>query len=142
MGFAFEITNEDISTAADQLGVALTDTGADYFADQIDADEVEENALRGEDMDEQTQYAIQDIKDQLADLPEFQELLNMDAVIAKNIVDDVLSEYLSDNKDADYEDFDDIVIILQSYCEDYISSDEFQKAQIDQAVRLLRQTEI
>lgn len=65
MGMAFGISSDDVLAVALKRGVKMTDAQAEKWFDQLDADEVEEAALHGDDMDEQTEYAYQNIDEQL-----------------------------------------------------------------------------
>lgn len=69
MSTAFGISVDDIKTVASKrLGVELSDERAeDLFAD-INGRAVELAALHGDEMDEQTEYAHAEIKEQLIDL--------------------------------------------------------------------------
>ena len=67
MSLAFGVSEEDVATVlALSFGMRQLDddTIADYF-DHIDGDEVEKAALYGNSMDEQTEYAYNDIARQL-----------------------------------------------------------------------------
>lgn len=79
-------------------------------------------------MDTQIEYAYQNIIEQIFNDDELKEIVEIDKEKAKVIIDEAVAEY----KDTNPGD-DDIRTSLQSYCEDFISSDDFQKAKIDQA---------
>lgn len=66
MSFAFEITSEDVLTVAnDRLKLGVDEAQADKLLDDIDTKMVEDGALYGDDMDEQTEYAYEEIARQL-----------------------------------------------------------------------------
>lgn len=67
MSLAFEITPDDIIRVAQTQGVELDDTTAFDWLDAIDARAVEKAALYGHDLDQQIEYADQEILDQLRD---------------------------------------------------------------------------
>jgi len=63
---AFEITEEDVTTCVEQLAPQYqARLVLEEAFDLIDMDKVEAAALRGDDMDVQTQYAYEEIKAQL-----------------------------------------------------------------------------
>jgi hypothetical protein len=61
---AFEITLDDIQIA---LGGNLTDKEARYALEHIDCDRASNSALRGNDIDDQTRYAHEDIQEQASE---------------------------------------------------------------------------
>jgi hypothetical protein len=67
MSQAFEITTDDIQTVFEKnFGEHITDDAAEeIFDNYIHLDDVEHAALRGGDIDEQTQFAHDEIKEQL-----------------------------------------------------------------------------
>ncbi|MBI6727140.1 hypothetical protein YA0089_26360 [Pseudomonas viridiflava] len=69
MSTAFGISVDDIKTvASERLGVELSDERAEDLFDDINGRAVELAALHGDEMDEQTEYAHVEIKEQLIDL--------------------------------------------------------------------------
>ncbi|MDU8351102.1 hypothetical protein RYA05_04230 [Pseudomonas syringae pv. actinidiae] len=69
MSTAFGISVDDIKTvASERLGVGLSDERAEDLFDDINGRAVELAALHGDEMDEQTEYAHVEIKEQLIDL--------------------------------------------------------------------------
>jgi hypothetical protein len=67
MSLAFQITTDDIQTVfAKHFGEHISDEIAEeIFDNYVHLDDVERAALRGSDMDEQTQFAHDEIKEQL-----------------------------------------------------------------------------
>ena len=69
MSLAFEITSDDVSTVLDRLDPAvrarLPQDPQDILDDIVDEDAVESAALYGDGMDEQTNYALDEIQAQL-----------------------------------------------------------------------------
>jgi hypothetical protein len=67
MSQAFEITTDDVQTVfAKFFGEHISDDAAEeIFDNYIHLDDVERSALRGSDIDEQTQFAHDEIKEQL-----------------------------------------------------------------------------
>ena len=67
MSQAFEITTDDVQTVfAKFFGEHISDDAAEeIFDNYIHLDDVEHAALRGGDIDEQTQFAHDEIKEQL-----------------------------------------------------------------------------
>lgn len=69
MSTAFGISVDDIKTvASERLGVQLSDERAEDLFDDINGRAVELAAMHGDEMDEQTEYAHIEIKEQLIDL--------------------------------------------------------------------------
>lgn len=73
MSLAFEITLEDVHTVIEDIEQAMTpfNEDAEVFAlgvlDKLDMDSVEKSALYGDDIDEQTSYALAEIKRQIVE---------------------------------------------------------------------------
>ena len=69
MSLAFEITSDDVSIVLDRLDPAvrarLPQDPQDILDDIVDEDAVESAALYGDGMDEQTNYALDEIQAQL-----------------------------------------------------------------------------
>lgn len=67
MSLAFEITPEDVQTVfANHFGEHISEESAEEILDNyIHADDVESAALRGDDIDKQTNYAHDEIKEQI-----------------------------------------------------------------------------
>lgn len=69
MSLAFEITSDDVSIVLDRLDPAvrarLPQDPQDILDDIVDEDAVESAALHGDGMDEQTNYALDEIQAQL-----------------------------------------------------------------------------
>lgn len=65
MNTGFEITVDDVATVLDRMG--LVEDAEEYF-EQIDHDRVEAAALYGNDMDEQTAYAYDEIEIQINEI--------------------------------------------------------------------------
>lgn len=71
MGYAFEITTEDVLTVMQQLGIEGGEEKAEEFFNELDTGAVEKAALYGDDMDEQTEYAYKEIREQIAGMVVF-----------------------------------------------------------------------
>lgn len=65
MNTAFEVTPDDV---ANVLNAHNIDKDADDIHGQLDHDALEEAALWGDDIDEQTNYACQEIEKQLKEM--------------------------------------------------------------------------
>lgn len=69
MSLAFEITSDDVAIVLDRLDPAvrarLPQDPQDILDDIVDEDAVESAALHGVEMDEQTNYALDEIQAQL-----------------------------------------------------------------------------
>lgn len=69
MSLAFEITSDDVSIVLDRLDPAtkarLPEDPQDILDDIVDESAVEAAALHGDGMDEQTNYALDEIQAQL-----------------------------------------------------------------------------
>ena len=69
MSLAFEITSDDVEIVLDRLDPAvrarLPQDPQDILDDIVDEDAVESAALHGDGMDEQTNYALDEIQAQL-----------------------------------------------------------------------------
>lgn len=69
MSLAFEITSDDVSIVLDRLDPAtkarLPEDPQDILDDIVDESAVESAALHGDGMDEQTNYALDEIQAQL-----------------------------------------------------------------------------
>lgn len=62
---AFEITTDDVEIVLRRMG--RTDDPDEIF-DQLDCGAIEKAALYGDDMDEQTRYAYEEIETQIKEL--------------------------------------------------------------------------
>lgn len=62
---AFEITAEDVVAAAQSRGVELDLDTAEGLIPSLDASAIEKAALHGDDIDDQTRYAQEEIASQL-----------------------------------------------------------------------------
>lgn len=137
MGLGFEITTEDIQNVASKMNVSLSEESAEYFLENINDGYVEKKALYGDNIDDQTEYAYEAIKEELLNDEEFLELFNMDEQYAVNFLQEILNEYADDNGKVSFEKISDLKNVLVSYCEDYISTDDHQLALVDQAFFVL-----
>jgi ribosomal protein L12E/L44/L45/RPP1/RPP2 len=63
--YGFEITTEDVATVLTQMGAQKDPQTVSQLFERLDACQVEKAALHGQDIDEQTEYAYQEIQDQL-----------------------------------------------------------------------------
>lgn len=68
MSNAWETTTEDVMNVCKNNGVIVTEERADEILDLLDTDKIEKEALRGDDMDEQCDYAYIDIWEQIVDM--------------------------------------------------------------------------
>jgi hypothetical protein len=64
MSMAWETTEDDVQNVLNAHGLTNVDA-QDFCNEQLNADRVEDAALRGNDMDTQTNYAYQSIEEQL-----------------------------------------------------------------------------
>lgn len=68
MSLAWETTTEDVITACkNNGGVKISEDKADEILEVLDKDKIEKEALRGDDMSEQTDYAHIEIWEQIVD---------------------------------------------------------------------------
>jgi len=67
MNNGFEITEIDVESVANRLGLKLSDEEIDGFLTEY-GDQIAKAALRGNDMDTQTEYAYEEIGDILKSL--------------------------------------------------------------------------
>lgn len=66
MSFGFEVTNDDIEQTLESItGTKPTPERVEEVADLIDVDEVEKAAMYGNDLDTQTTYALENIREQI-----------------------------------------------------------------------------
>lgn len=68
MSNAWEVTPEDVMQALDNLQIPYDEDKVDEVLDLLDLDRVEKEALRGDDMNEQTEYALREIEDQILNM--------------------------------------------------------------------------
>ena len=68
MSLAFEVTIEDVETAMKTMGDSVTDKSAEDIFDNLDYGQIEKEALRANDMDEQIKYALDEIKNQIREM--------------------------------------------------------------------------
>lgn len=62
MSMAWEVTPDDVQQVLDKHGI---NRQAEEVYEFVDPNKVEDAALNGDDMDEQVQYALQNIEEQL-----------------------------------------------------------------------------
>lgn len=62
---AFEITQEDVNTVLSAHNIVKTPKERERIFDDLDCGEIEGAALYGDEMEEQTNYAYQEIENQL-----------------------------------------------------------------------------
>lgn len=67
MSLAWKTTTEDIIAACRDNGEEIPEEQAEEILDQLDTDKIEREALRGDDMLEQTKYAQIEIWEQIFD---------------------------------------------------------------------------
>jgi len=65
MSNAWETTNEDIINVAHNMGFDIGYGEADNISDSLNHSAIEKEALYGDDITEQTEYAYQEIKEQI-----------------------------------------------------------------------------
>lgn len=65
MSMAFGISSDDVLAVASRRGVPITDEEAERWLEALDTDLVEDAALYGNDLDTQTDYALDEIERQL-----------------------------------------------------------------------------
>jgi hypothetical protein len=76
MSTAFQITSDDIqNVCADHFNKNIDWETAEDILDMISLESAEKEALRGDTLDEQTEYAYQHIKLEMERAPEVQSLL-------------------------------------------------------------------
>lgn len=68
MGCAWETTVDDVLNVLKEEGVSKTEEEAESILDDLDHDKIEKEALRGDNMDEQVDYAYLEIKEQLIEM--------------------------------------------------------------------------
>lgn len=73
MSMAFGISSDDVLVVAARRGTPITDEEAERWFEELDASLVEDAALYGNDMDEQTNYALDEIERQLVNLGYLQD---------------------------------------------------------------------
>lgn len=67
MGMAFGISSDDVLLVAHRNGLNISDEQAQEWFDGLDHDAVEKSALYGQGMDQQTDYALDEVQRQLED---------------------------------------------------------------------------
>ena len=65
MSLAWETTTEDVINVCRNNGEKISEDKASEIHDQLDMDKIEKAALRGDDMDEQIDYAYIEIWEQI-----------------------------------------------------------------------------
>jgi ribosomal protein L12E/L44/L45/RPP1/RPP2 len=68
MSQAWETTEDDVETVLKAHGIQVSSTRLTRIHDELDMGAIEAAALCGDDMDEQTNYAYQDMEDQLKEM--------------------------------------------------------------------------
>ena len=68
MSAAWETTVDDVFNTLKSLGVKKTTEEVKAILDDLDTDKIEKEALRGDDMDEQLDYAYLEIKEQIIEM--------------------------------------------------------------------------
>lgn len=68
VGIAFGISTDDVANVLSHAGIDADDSRCEELFDQLDFEEIEAAALSGFEMDEQTEYAYEEIRRQLTDL--------------------------------------------------------------------------
>lgn len=72
----FEVTSDDVQNAVFQtFDKSISWEQSEDLLDLIDVNSVSADALRGNSIDEQTNYAVQSISEQLLNNPEAQSLI-------------------------------------------------------------------
>jgi uncharacterized protein YggE len=67
MSNAWETTADDVLNVIHQMGKKATSEQVDAVLNNLDHFDIENAALRGDDMDVQTQYAYEEIKRQITE---------------------------------------------------------------------------
>jgi hypothetical protein len=67
MSLGWEVTTEDILNVCVKNGEKITEAKADEILEQLDTGKIEREALRGDDMSEQTDNADIEIWEQIVD---------------------------------------------------------------------------
>lgn len=65
MSNAWETTNDDVKIVLDRHNVKVSEERLNEIGDMLNMDEIESAALYGDDMDEQTERAYEEIEKQL-----------------------------------------------------------------------------
>lgn len=65
MSLAWETTEEDVMNVLNRMGLESNDEKVQHWIDRIDHDKVEKEALRGDDMCEQIEFAYSEIEEQI-----------------------------------------------------------------------------
>ena len=72
MSLAWETTTDDIRVAlSGMLGRGIrdmTDAQIEYLSTKLDHEEIEKAALYGDNIEQQTEYAIEEIREQIRDI--------------------------------------------------------------------------
>ena len=93
--YAFEVTPEDIITVCNELGTTIDEIKANSIISKLDMKKIVDAALFGDDIDEQTEYAHEEIKDQIKELELLKEAVG-DAAEDQFILDDILDRTAGD----------------------------------------------
>jgi hypothetical protein len=67
MSNAWEITTDDVLNVAHEMGMKLTTEETEKIYNDLDHFLIEEAALNGKDLEEQTDYAYEEIKRQITE---------------------------------------------------------------------------
>jgi len=65
MSNAWETTSEDVENALKQVGIIVDEDKSEELHEKLDMEAIEEAALWGDEMEEQTDYAYEEIVKQL-----------------------------------------------------------------------------
>lgn len=65
MSSAWEVTDEDVRTVLDRMGMSSDEGMVERVLSNLDMDAVEKAALHGDDMSDQIDYAYVEIEDQI-----------------------------------------------------------------------------
>jgi len=68
MSMAWETTTEDVWNALERMNETRTEEEVDAIHDALDHDAIEKAALHGDDMLEQTEYATEEIINQIENM--------------------------------------------------------------------------
>ena len=68
MGLAFVVSEEEVQAAFKRLGMLIDNQESSAILAEITPSRAEKAALHGADLDQQAEYAVRDIRDQLVEL--------------------------------------------------------------------------
>jgi hypothetical protein len=100
LSFAWEVTVDDVLIGLERKRINVTWEQADKIHDMIDLDEMEEAALRGDDMDEQTELALEEFYNQIFEdgqlKPEIRAVLGLGEAIKLSPLEQAIDDQIRD----------------------------------------------